>query len=205
MSDQMKAFQREIGANPDGAFGPATMKAAIARFGWTKAQAAHFFGNTAHETGDYSVFSENLNYSAEGLMRTWPSRFPSIPSTQGYARNPMAIANKVYGSRMGNGPESSGDGWKFRGRGAIQTTGKLNYQDVAKGLSRPDIMQNPDLLAGELAMDSAIYFFTKNRIWAMCADTSDATISKVRHVLNGGFIGLPDVTVRVKKYAGWVA
>jgi len=203
MSDQLKAFQAEIGAVDDGAFGPATMKAAMAHFGWTTPQAAHFFGNTAHETGDYTVFSENLNYSADGLMRTWPAHFPTADIANAYARQPEKIANRAYGGRMGNGDEASGDGWKYRGRGAIQTTGRLNYQDVANGMNRPDITADPDLLAGDLAIDSAVYFFTKNHIWAMCTDVSDATIAHVRHVLNGGFIGLPDVAVRVKKYASW--
>lgn len=198
----LQAFQTEIGTTPDGVFGPATMKAAMARYGWTGAQAAHFFGNTAHETGDYHVFSENLNYDAIGLLRNWPSHFTAAEAAA-YAHKPVAIANRAYANRMGNGDEASGDGWAFRGRGAIQTTGRNNYLDVSRGLNRPDIMTNPDLLANDLAMDSAIFFFTRNHIWPMCSDVSDATIAHVRHVLNGGSIGLPDVTVRVKKYAQW--
>lgn len=203
MSEQLKAFQREIGTTPDGQFGPATLRAAMAHFGWTKPQALHFFANTSHETGDYKVFSENLNYSADGLRATWPSRFDA-QTAKAYARQPEKIANKVYANRMGNGDEASGDGWRWRGRGAIQTTGKLNYQDLANGLNRPDVMTNPDIVAGDLAMDSAVYFFTKNRIWQQCTDTSNGTIAKVRRLLNGGYIGLQDVTNRVRKFEAWL-
>ena len=94
----------------------------------TKKQIAHFIGQTAHESGEYNILKENLNYSAEGLCKVWPKRF--TPATAGaYGRNPEKIANKVYCDRMGNGNEASGDGWKYKGSGFLQLTGKDNYSN----------------------------------------------------------------------------
>jgi putative chitinase len=112
----------------------------------TPVRAAHFFAQTAHETGEYKLFSENLNYSAAGLQGTFGKYFPGTLE-ESYARNPEKIANRVYADRMGNGNEASGDGWKYRGRGALQLTGKANYKAFADYLGKPEIMETPDLVA----------------------------------------------------------
>ena len=119
----LKSLQEKIGVTADGSFGPGTMKAAMAFYKFTPIRAAHFFAQTAHETGEYKLFSENLNYSAQGLQGTFGKYFPGTLE-ESYARNPEKIANRVYADRMGNGNEASGDGWKYRGRGALQLTGK---------------------------------------------------------------------------------
>jgi putative chitinase len=137
----IKSLQTKIGAKADGAFGPGTMKAAMAFYKLTPIRAAHFFGQTAHETGNFKLFSENLNYSANGLKKIFGKYFTASTALS-YARNPEKIANKVYGNRMGNLDESSGDGYKFRGRGALQLTGKSNYEAFAKYLGKPEIIIN---------------------------------------------------------------
>jgi putative chitinase len=134
----VRALQTKIGATPDGVFGPATMKAAMVFYKLSAVRAAHFFGQTSHETGGFRTFSENLNYSAAGLKKIFKKYFNDLTALA-YARNPEKIANKVYGNRMGNGVEASGDGWKFRGRGALQLTGKSNYEAFAKYLGKPEI------------------------------------------------------------------
>ena len=157
----LKALQQKIGVTADGAWGPGTLRAAAAYYKLSPARAAHFFGQTAHETGGFKAFSENLNYSAQGLMGVFKKYFPDAATAAKYERKPEAIANRVYASRMGNGPESSGDGWRYRGRGALQLTGRDNYKAFADYCKRPDVMSNPDLVATELAFESAMFFFER--------------------------------------------
>jgi putative chitinase len=168
----------------------------------TPARAAHFFAQTCHESGHFKAFSENLNYSDKGLTGTFRKYFPTIASTAGYARNPERIANKVYANRMGNGPESSGDGFKYRGRGALQLTGKDNYAAFAKFCGRPEIMDNPDLVAGELAFESALFFFERNKLWSVCdLGVNDAVILALTKKINGGTIGLEERKSLTRKFA----
>ncbi len=127
----LKALQEKIGVLADGNFGPKTLKTASAYFKFTPERAAHFFGQVATETGNFAKFAENLNYSASGLQNTFGKYFPGDIEAQ-YARQPEKIANRVYANRMGNGSEASGDGWKYRGRGALQLTGKTNYQAIGR-------------------------------------------------------------------------
>jgi putative chitinase len=106
---------------------------------------------------------------------------------------------------MGNGPESSGDGWKYRGRGALQLTGKDNYQAFANYIGRPEIMDNPDLVATELAFESALWFFDRNKLWGICDQgTGDAAILALTKRINGGTHGLDDRKLKTKKYAAWL-
>ena len=164
----IKSLQAKIGVAADGLFGPGTMKAAMVYYKMTPERTAHFFGQTAHESGNFKAFSENLNYGAKGLLGIFKKYFPTEAKALEYERKPEKIANLVYASRMGNGDEASGDGWKFRGRGALQLTGKSNYQAFADYLKRPEIMDNPDLVGDELAFESAIFFFDKNKLWDIC-------------------------------------
>ena len=196
----IKSLQTKIGAKADGAFGPGTMKAAMAFYKLTPIRAAHFFGQTAHETGDFKLFSENLNYSANGLKKIFGKYFNNLTALS-YARNPEKIANKVYGNRMGNLDESSGDGYKFRGRGALQLTGKSNYEAFAKYLGKPEIMDKPDVVANEYAFESAMFFFDKNNLWNICdGGVNDATILKLTKRINGGTNGLAHRTELTNKY-----
>ena len=163
----LKNLQSKIGVTADGAFGPGTLKAAMAFYKMTPERAAHFFAQTAHETGGFKAFSENLNYSADGLQKIFGKYFPGVLE-ESYARQPEKIANRVYADRMGNGTETSGDGWKYRGRGALQLTGKSNYKAFSDYLKNPLIMEQPDLVAGELAFESAMFFFERNKLWEIC-------------------------------------
>lgn len=198
----LKNLQTKIGVNPDGAFGPRTLKAAMNYYKMTPERASHFFAQTAHETGGFKAFSENLNYSNDGLKKIFGKYFPGTLN-ESYQRNPEKIANRVYASRMGNGNETSGDGWKYRGRGALQLTGKSNYKAFADYLKNPLIMEQPDLVAGELAFESAMFFFEKNKLWDICdKGVTKETILALTKRINGGTHGLADREEKTFKYYG---
>jgi len=200
----LKSLQTKIGIPADGAWGPGTFKAAMAFYKLSPVRAAHFFAQTAHETGGFKAFSENLNYNAKGLMGIFKKYFPDAATAAKYERKPEAIANRVYASRMGNGPESSGDGWRYRGRGALQLTGRDNYKAFADYCKRPDVMSNPDLVATELAFESAMFFFERTKLWAICDQgVTDAAILSLTKKINGGTHGLADRSDKTKKYIGW--
>lgn len=197
-------LQEKIGAKPDGSFGPDTLKKAMAYFKMTPERAAHFFAQTAHETGGYAAFSENLNYSAKGLLNTFGKYF--TPATaQEYARQPIKIASRVYGNRMGNGNEASKEGWTYRGRGALQTTGKANYKVFAEHLKKPEILTNPDLVATDYAFESAMFFFDRNKLWDIAdKGVNDKTILAITKRINGGTNGLEDRASLTKRYYSWL-
>jgi putative chitinase len=203
-SNPLAALQTKCGIAADGKWGPGTYKAARDYFKLTNGQAAHFFGQCAHESGGFKVFSENLNYSDKGLNGIFKKYFPTIASTAGYARKPEKIANKVYANRMGNGAEASGDGYKFRGRGPIQLTGKDNYTAFAASIGRPDVLTNPDIVCGELAFESALWFFKKNNLFAIAdKGVTDAVITQITKRVNGGTHGLDDRLKKTKQYFAW--
>jgi putative chitinase len=166
----------------------------------SKEQTAHFFAQTAHETGGFSLFVESLNYSADRLLQVFPKYFPTKVLAMSYARQPEKIANRVYSNRMGNGPETTGEGYKFRGRGALQTTGKSNYIALSQYLDKPEIITNPDLVATDYAFASAIFYFSKNKLWNLCTKVDDASILAVTKRVNGGTNGLSDRVAKTKKY-----
>jgi putative chitinase len=155
----------------------------------TVERVAAFLAQCGHESVDFTVLQENLNYSAKGLSLTWPKRFPSEADAHPYHRNPEKIANRVYSSRMGNGDEASGDGWKYRGRGAIQLTGRDNYTAFAKSINKSleDTVTYLETLPG--AIESAAWFWKRNNLNAL-ADARDIVTSTRR--INGGTIGLED-------------
>ena len=201
----VKLLQEKIGVTADGAFGPGTLKAAMVYYKMTPERAAHFFAQTAHETGEYKLFTENLNYSKDGLMRVFPKYFPGGTLDESYAKQPEKIANRVYGNRMGNGDEASGDGWKYRGRGALQLTGKSNYQSFSSYLKKPEIMTNPDLVATQYAFESAMFFFDNNKLWLICdTGVSDTSITSLTKRINGGTLGLDHRKSLTNKYYGWL-
>jgi len=202
----LKALQSKIGVTADGAFGPGTLKAAMAYYKMTPERAAHFFAQTAHETGGFKVFSENLNYSADGLNKIFPKYFKNAGrDATAYARNPEKIANVVYASRMGNGDTASGEGWKYRGRGAVQLTGKQNYQNFANHLNDQTIMTNPDRVSEELSFESAIFFFDRNKLWDIAdKGVNKDTILAMTKRINGGTHGLADREEKTLKYYSWL-
>jgi len=200
----LKNLQAKIGVTADGSFGPGTLKAAMNFYKLTPLRAAHFFAQTGHETGAFKAFSENLNYSAQGLQGTFGKYFPGNLE-ESYARQPEKIANRVYADRMGNGNEATGDGWKYRGRGALQLTGKANYQAFADYLKKPEIMTNPDLVATEYAFESAFFFFDKNKLWTICdAGVDMNTITTLTRKINGGTNGLDHRKELTIKFYDWV-
>jgi putative chitinase len=153
----------------------------------TPERQAAFIGQCAHESGGFKTLQENLNYSAKGLHATWPSRFASEEAAQPFHRNPEKIANKVYSGRMGN--TEDGDGWKYRGRGLIQLTGKDNYRLASDALG-VDFVANPDLvLTKENAALTAAWYWNKRGLNKE-ADAKDFT--GMTKKINGGVIGLAD-------------
>ena len=166
----------------------------------TPLRLAHFLAQCGHESGGFRATQENLNYSAKGLAGIFKKYFPTEASAAPYARNPQKIASKVYGGRMGNGPESTGEGYKFRGRGYIQLTGKENYTAFGKAIGE-DILSNPDKVASTYALLSAAWFFSKNGLHKMAdGGATDAVVTSITKRVNGGTIGLPDRIKHFKEY-----
>ena len=161
----------------------------------TPERQAAFIGQCAHESMNFTKLEENLNYSAEALMKTWPSRFPTMEVAQQYARNPEKIANKVYGGRMGNGTEETGDGWLYHGRGLIQLTGKDNYTLAGDALNM-DFLHSPDyVLVPKYAALTAGWYWNKRQLNKE-ADAKDYT--GMTKKINGGTIGLDDRIAHIK-------
>jgi putative chitinase len=166
----------------------------------TPLRLAHFLAQCGHESGGFKATQENLNYSAKGLAGIFKKYFPTEAAAAPYARQPQKIASKVYGGRMGNGPESSGEGYKFRGRGYIQLTGKENYTAFGKSIGE-DMTVNPDVVASKYALLSAAWFFSKNGLHKIADEgASDTVVTKITKRVNGGTIGLPDRIKHFKEY-----
>ena len=154
----------------------------------TPLRLAHFLAQCSHESANFSILQENLNYSGDRLKVIFPKYFPGNLS-ESYSRNPEKIASKVYGGRMGNGDEATKDGYKFRGRGAIQLTGKDNYKAFGKAIG-VDLLANPDLVSTKYSLVSAAWFFKTNCVKKCDAGATKATIESVSKCVNGGTIGL---------------
>ena len=166
----------------------------------TPLRLAHFLAQCGHESGGFKLTQENLNYSAKGLNGIFKKYFPTLESAVPYERKPEKIANKVYGGRMGNGAEASGEGWKFHGRGFIQLTGKENYTAFTKSIGE-DCIANPDLVASKYALASAAWFFNKNGLHKMAdGGATDAVVTSITKRVNGGTIGLADRIKHFKEY-----
>ena len=160
---------------------------------------AHFLAQCAHESGNFKAVSENLNYSADGLKKIFGKYFPGTLS-ESYAKQPEKIASRVYGGRMGNGDETTKEGFKYRGRGYIQLTGKSNYTNFTKFIGE-DCVSNPDLVANKYPLASAAFFFDTNKLWSICdLGSSDDIVTKVTKRVNGGTHGLDDRLAKFKKY-----
>ena len=162
----------------------------------TPLRLAHFLAQCGHESGGFKVVSENLNYGAAGLQSIFKKYFTAV-SAKEYERKPEKIANIVYANRMGNGNQASGEGYKFRGRGYIQLTGKDNYSAFDKTVE-DDILASPDLVATKYPLLSAAWFFHKNGLHKIADEgATDVVVTKVTKRVNGGTIGLPD---RIKHF-----
>ena len=172
-----------------------------AKFGInTPLRLAHFLAQCGHESGGFKATQENLNYSAKGLLGIFKKYFPTVALAQAYERKPEMIASRVYGGRMGNGAEATREGYKFRGRGYIQLTGKENYTAFGKSIGE-DILANPDKVASQYALLSAAWFFSKNGLHKIADEgSSDAVVTKITKRVNGGTIGLADRIKHFKEY-----
>lgn len=203
MSDAMKQLQKRVGVVADGAFGPNTARAIAKHYDLSPNRAAHLLGQASHESGGFKLTRENLNYSAETMCRVWPSRFKTVEEAMPYARNPKALADKVYSNRMGNG---DGEGHVWIGRGFLQLTGKDNYKAFAADMRVPEIMQDPSLVETEYAMETAMWFFDKNGLWAIADEgVNESTIKRITKRVNGGYVGLDHRLHETKKIHGWLA
>jgi len=166
----------------------------------TPLRLAHFLAQCGHESGGFKLVQENLNYGAKGLMGIFKKYFPDEATALAYERKPEKIANVVYASRMGNGDKTSGDGWKFHGRGFIQLTGKDNYVAFGKSISE-DMVANPDLVATKYPLASAAWFFNKNGLHKLAdGGATDAVVTSITKRVNGGTIGLEDRIKHFKEY-----
>ena len=160
---------------------------------------AHFLAQCGHESGGFKAVNENLNYSAKGLVGTFPKYFNADTAAK-YEKKPEMIASRVYGGRMGNGDESTKEGYKFRGRGYIQLTGKSNYTNFAKFIGE-DTVTNPDLVATKYPLASAAFFFDSNKLWSICDKGSiREVVEQVTKRVNGGLIGIDDRWKHFQEY-----
>ncbi len=191
-------FQKKYNLIPDGVFGRQTAQKIASVF--KIKHPAEFFGQVCHESADLTLKEENLNYSAKRLLEIFPKYF-NLTNVNRYANKPQDIGNRVYGGRMGN--KNPNDGYYFRGRGALQLTGRDNYKLfgnwlVEKTLCKTnDIMLNPDLVWKDFYIESAIWYFDKNNLW----DITD--IETLTKRVNGGLNGYQDRLQRTKKYKSW--
>jgi putative chitinase len=171
----------------------------------TPLRLAHFLSQCGHESGGFKAVNENLNYSAKGLMGTFKKYFPTEDLAKKYERKPELIASKVYANRMANGDEASKDGYKFRGRGYIQLTGRDNYTKFSKFIGE-DCVAGSDLVATKYPLASAAFFFDSNKLWSICDKGADeATVTAVTKRVNGGTIGLQDRLKHFKEYYSLLA
>ena len=166
----------------------------------TPLRLAHFLAQAGHESGGFKALNENLNYGAKGLLGIFKKYFPTEALAIQYERKPEKIANRVYGGRMGNGPEATGEGYKYRGRGYIQLTGKDNYK-AFDAVVIESIVDNPDLVATKYPLLSAAWFFHKNGLHKLAdGGATDAVVTSITKRVNGGTIGLPDRIKHFKEY-----
>lgn len=167
----------------------------------TPLRLAHFISQCAHESGNFKATTEHLEwYTAAALMKTWPKRFPEALAKE-CAKNAEKIANVAYANRMGNGPPESGDGYKYRGRGYIQLTGKVNYTAFCKYVTPDDVVATPDLVATKYPLLSAAWFWNNNALNKKAdKGSTDAVVSEITQIINGGQNGYDDRLAKFKKF-----
>lgn len=197
----LQKFQQENGLVADGILGKNTLSKMKEVFKIkSDNHLAMFLGQVAHESGNFRFGVENLNYSKNALLSVFGKYFNNS-NVNSYTNNPEKIANKVYADRMGNGSENSGDGWKFRGRGVIQITGKNNYKSFSDYI-RKDCTKYPYLLESKYYWETGLWFFEENNLWDICDNISEYDIKKLTRRINGGYNGLQhriDLTNHFKK------
>lgn len=205
----IQILQKDLNLLSDGNIGKITFGALRMKWNLTPIQLAHFLGQCEHETGGFNIWEENLNYSSEGLLKIFPKYYPDSLLAVKHQRKPSVIANHVYGGRMGNNHPN--DGWHFKGRGAIQLTGRTNYRLFAESVNTPTIMINPDLVSYHYAFDAGVWYFNENNLFRLCTDLSEETILKISRAVNLGnpnSKGMPhgfeDRKAKTLKYAKYI-
>jgi putative chitinase len=203
MSNAMKRLQEKAGVGADGAFGPNTARAVAKHYGLSPERGAHILGQSHHESAGFKRVSEGLYYSTpERIQAVWPSRFKTVADAEPYAKNPEKLADKVYGGRMGN----DGEGYKWRGRGFLQLTGRDNYSRFAADMDIGSVMDNPDLVEDEYAFDTAVWFFKTNKLFNIADEgVTDDVIRKITKRVNGGTHGLSDREKQTHMIYKWLA
>lgn len=202
MSEALKKLQEKCGVKPDGAFGPNTARAIARHYRLSMERGAHLLGQSSHESGGFKLTKENLNYRAETMCRVWPSRFKTLADAAPYANNPKALADKVYSNRMGNG---EGEGHIWIGRGFLQLTGKDNYKAFAADMKLPQVMEDPSLVETDYAFETALWFFERNGLWAICDTGVDLDqIKQITKRVNGGYTGLDHRMHATEQIYGWL-
>lgn len=181
----LKDFQKKHGLIPDGILGKKTFEKMVQVFKVTPMELVFFLGQVDHETGGFRVGEENLNYSQEALLRVFPKYF-NTDTARDYARKPKKIASRVYANRMGNGSEETGDGWKHRGMGSIQLTGKNNQERFAQKVRNLKIIDNPEIIKDEYFFESGLFYFNENNLWKYCKEYTYSNILKLSKAVNLG-------------------
>lgn len=203
MTLAMQKLQQRIGAATDGSFGPNTARAITKHFSLSAERSAHLLGQASHESGGFTRVCESLYYSSpDRIRKVWPTRFKTVADAEPYARNPKALADKVYSNRMGNGEN---EGSVFIGRGFLQLTGKDNYRSFASDMRLPEVMTDPSLIETDYAFETAYWFFEKNRLFKIADGGVDTnTIEKITKRVNGGYHGLQDRLDQTNKIYNWL-
>ena len=203
MTLAMQKLQERIGASTDGSFGPNTARAITKHFSLSPERSSHLLGQASHESGGFTRVCESLYYSSpDRIRKVWPSRFKTVSDAEPYARNPKALADKVYSNRMGNGEN---EGSVFIGRGFLQLTGKDNYRSFASDMRLPEVMTDPSLIETDYAFETAYWFFEKNKLFKIADEGVDTdTIEKITKRVNGGYHGLQDRLDQTNKIYGWL-
>jgi putative chitinase len=204
MSKAMATLQAKIGATADGEFGPNTARAIAKHFNLSPERGAHLMGQASHESGGFKRTRESLYYSTpERIQAVWPSRFPTVEDAEPYARNPAGLAGKVYAGRLGN--ENEAQASLYIGRGFLQLTGRNNYRSFASDMGVPKVMTDPDLVADEYAFETALWFFNKNKLFAIADEgVTDDAIKRITRKVNGGYHGLDHRSIESKKIHTWL-
>jgi putative chitinase len=205
MSEALKKLQAKCGVGADGAFGPNTARAIAKHYDLDPKRAAHLMGQVSHESGGWKRTKESLYYSSpERLMAVWPSRFPTVESAEPYAKNPTALAGKVYAGRMGN--ETEEQAAMYIGRGFLQLTGHDNYRAFASDMRLPEVITDPSLVEEDYAFETALWFFNKNGLFDIADEgVTEDTIKRITKRVNGGYHGLEDRITQTVKIYGWLA
>ena len=201
--DALRYLQKQCNVMADAKFGINTARAIAKKYKWSQLRAAHILGQCAHESGNFIKTEESTYYStAKRIRKTWPTRFKTDADAQPYVKNPKALADKVYGGRMQN----QGRGYFWRGRGFIQLTGATNYKSFAEDTKLYEVLKNPDLVATEYAMQSAIWFFDVNDLWDDCDNGLDVeNIKFITKRINNGYKGLKDRIEKTNKIYNWLS